>query len=124
MWGLFLLSINLLFDGLTNSTQDWIFGTFKPYTGQQMMVAQNALSTALTVGWLFMSPYLGSTGLGSWLGMDLQAGQGEFAQAWAFLQRHPEVGWDVLGFAACGAFGQLFICESRVPHPWSRFALR
>ena len=111
VWGLFLLSINLLFDGLTNSTQDYIFGTFKPYTGQQMMVAMNTLSTALTVGWLFVSPWLGSTDLGAWLGLDFRAGQGEFGQALAFLQRHPSVGWDVLGFAACGAFGQLFICK-------------
>ncbi|KAI9686412.1 MAG: UDP-galactose transporter [Bathelium mastoideum] len=111
LWGLSLLGINLLFDGLTNSTQDYIFGTFQPFTGQQMMVAQNVLSTALTAAWLLLSPYLGQTmGLGAWLGMDLAAaGQGEFGQAWAFLQRHPAVGWDVLGFAACGAFGQLFI---------------
>lgn len=123
MWGLFLLSINLLFDGLTNSTQDYIFGTFRPYTGQQMMVAMNTLSTALTVGWLFVSPWLGSTGLGAWFGLDFRAGQGEFGQAWGFLQRHPAVGWDVLGFAACGAFGQLFICEFfslEVPERWVR----
>ncbi|KAL9094553.1 MAG: hypothetical protein Q9165_003112 [Trypethelium subeluteriae] len=121
LWGLFLLSINLLFDGLTNSTQDYIFGTFRPYTGQQMMVAQNTLSTALTVGWLFVSPSLAGSGLGSWLGLDLQAGQGEFGQAWAFLQRHPAVGWDVLGFAACGAFGQLFICEFASNACWHCF---
>ena len=31
-WGLLLLGINLLFDGLTNSTQDYINSAFAPYT--------------------------------------------------------------------------------------------
>ncbi|KAK5150998.1 hypothetical protein LTR04_006679 [Oleoguttula sp. CCFEE 6159] len=110
-WGLLLLSINLLFDGLTNSTQDYIFTAFKPYTGPQMMCAQNIMSTALTVTYLLLSPYLATTGFGAYLGMELGNGGGEFGQALKFVTRHPSVGWDVLGFAACGAVGQLFICE-------------
>ncbi|TKA66720.1 UDP-galactose transporter 1 [Cryomyces minteri] len=108
-WGLLLLSINLLFDGLTNSTQDYIFTAFKPYTGPQMMCAQNIMSTALTVTYLLLSPYLATTGFGAYLGMELGKGGGEFGQALNFVTRHPSVGWDVLGFAACGAVGQLFI---------------
>nr|POE64148.1 udp-galactose transporter like 1 [Quercus suber] len=37
LYGLMLLGINLLFDGLTNSTQDDIYARFRPYTGKQMM---------------------------------------------------------------------------------------
>ena len=33
----------------------------------------------------------------------------ELSSAISFLQRHPSVLYDVLGFAACGAVGQLFI---------------
>ncbi|KAK0748646.1 UAA transporter family-domain-containing protein [Apiosordaria backusii] len=87
-WGMLLLGINLLFDGLTNSTQDYIFGTYQPYTGPQMMAANNLLSGALTGGYLVLSPWLVSTGLGRW---------------------YPGVWRDVLGFAVCGCVGQVFI---------------
>ena len=43
--GLFLLGVNLLFDGLTNTVQDHIFSTFRAFTGPQMMCAQNIMST-------------------------------------------------------------------------------
>jgi solute carrier family 35 (UDP-galactose transporter), member B1 len=109
LWGLFLLSINLLFDGLTNSTQDYIFQTYKPYSGPQMMCAQNLINTLLTTSYLLLAPFLGTTGLGVWLGID---GGNEFRDALAFVGRHPMVGWDVLGFAACGAVGQVFICKA------------
>ena len=117
-WGLFLLSVNLLFDGLTNSTQDHIFATFKPFTGPQMMCAQNILCTVLTVSYLLLSPYLAFTGVGSYLGVDDNGGGGELGNAIAFVARHPSVGWDVLGFAACGAVGQVFICEYLPPFPF------
>ncbi|KAI0603028.1 UAA transporter [Biscogniauxia sp. FL1348] len=108
-WGLLLLGINLLFDGLTNSTQDYIFGAFRPYSGPQMMCANNLMSTAVTAGYLALSPWLVHTGLGSWFGMDAAGGAGEFAEALDFMARHPSVWADVLGFAACGAVGQVFI---------------
>ena len=106
-WGLLLLSINLLFDGLTNSTQDHIYKAYKPYTGQQMMCALNMLSTMLTSTYLFISPYLQHTPVGLFFGMQA----GELQQAVDFISRHPSVGWDILAFAACGALGQVFICE-------------
>ena len=99
-WGLLLLSINLLFDGLTNSTQDHIFSTFRPYTGPQMMVAQNLLSTILTVGYLFVSPYLPPS---------LSPSPNELSSAISFIRAHPAVGTDILGFCLCGAVGQIFI---------------
>ncbi|KAJ9637225.1 UDP-galactose transporter [Coniosporium tulheliwenetii] len=107
-WGLLLLGINLLFDGLTNSVQDHVFATWRRYTGPQMMCAQNLLSTALTLNYLFVSPYVARTGLGAWLGMQA-SGAGELGEALAFVRRYPQVGWDVLAFAGCGAIGQIFI---------------
>lgn len=106
--GLFLLGVNLLFDGLTNTVQDQIFGTFKGFTGPQMMCAQNIMSTALTVSYLLVSPYIAGTPLGSWLGLS-PTGNGELSDALTFVTTYPSVGWDVLGFAACGAVGQVFI---------------
>jgi len=110
LYGLMLLGINLLFDGLTNSTQDDIYSRFRPYTGQQMMCALNIISTSLTSSFLLLSPYLTYTPIGAYIGMDLK-GAGELQDALAFIQRHPAVGWDILGFAACGALGQVFICK-------------
>lgn len=117
LYGLLLLGINLLFDGLTNSTQDYIFSSFRPYTGPQMMCANNLLNTLLTVGYLGVSPYLAHTGIGEWVGLDLTAGGkgGEVGAALAFMGRHPAVWRDVLGFAVCGAVGQVFICEFFYP---------
>ncbi|CAK7268774.1 UDP-galactose transporter [Sporothrix epigloea] len=126
-WGLLLLGINLLFDGLTNSTQDYIFEAFRPFSGPQMMCANSLMQTAVTGAYLLViSPWLVHSGVGAWLGaVDEVAatassassssgiwgslGSGELAAALSFLQRHPAVWRDVLGFAACGAVGQIFI---------------
>ncbi|KJZ78933.1 hypothetical protein HIM_01706 [Hirsutella minnesotensis 3608] len=108
-WGLLLLSINLLFDGLTNSTQDYIFQSFRPYSGPQMMCANNVMSTLVTASYLVASPFLVATGVGEWLGMDVAGSAGELSAALGFMARYPSVWKDVLGFAACGAIGQVFI---------------
>jgi UDP-galactose transporter B1 len=108
-YGLVLLGINLLFDGLTNSTQDDINATFKPYSGQQMMCALNTMQTIITSLFLLLSPYIALTGLGSYVGMGNNAG--ELYGALAFYEKHPAIFYDVLGFAVCGAVGQLFICK-------------
>lgn len=110
MLGLALLGVNLLFDGLTNSTQDHIYKAFRPYTGQQMMCGLNILSTALTTVYLLIEPLLAATSLGAFFGMNADAG--ELSRALAFVSKHPSVQWDILGFAACGALGQVFICKS------------
>lgn len=115
LYGLMLLGINLLFDGLTNSTQDDIYARFRPYSGQQMMCALNLMSTALTSCYLLLSPYLAQSGWGTYVGIDSR-GAGELHEAISFMQRHPAVAWDILGFAACGALGQVFIC--RYPLQW------
>lgn len=111
-WGLLLLGINLLFDGLTNSTQDYVFRAFAPYSGPQMMVANNVMATLVTGGYLVLSPWLAGTAAGRWLGVDdVGGGMGELGAALGFLARYPAVWRDVLGFSACGAVGQVFICE-------------
>lgn len=106
--GLFLLGVNLLFDGLTNTVQDHIFGTFKGFTGPQMMCAQNIISTVLTVAFLLTSPFIAATPIGPLLGLSAQNG-GELKEALNFITTYPAVGWDVLAFSACGAIGQVFI---------------
>jgi len=111
-WGLLLLGVNLLLDGLTNTTQDHIFTAFRPYSGPQMMCATNMLATLLTSVYLAVSPAAAATPLGAYFGLDLSSASGaggESAAAVAFLRRHPAAWVDVLGFAACGAVGQLFI---------------
>ncbi|KAI7081968.1 hypothetical protein KC356_g8753 [Hortaea werneckii] len=105
-YGLLLLSINLLFDGLTNSTQDDIYARFRPYTGAQMMTALNLLSTGLTTAYLLLSPYILPL-------LNLSAGDADAADelttALAFLQSHPPVLRQILGFALAGGVGQIFI---------------
>ncbi|PYH43258.1 UDP-galactose transporter HUT1 [Aspergillus saccharolyticus JOP 1030-1] len=114
MWGIFLLFINLLLDGLTNTTQDHVFTspqTYTRFTGPQMMVAQNVLSTLLTSGYLLVMPHLSATGLlHNLLPFPIPPStETELTGAIGFLSRHPEALKNVLGFAACGAIGQLFI---------------
>ena len=125
LYGLMLLGINLLFDGLTNSTQDDIYARFRPYSGQQMMCALNVMATTITSVYLLLSPYIAHTGIGHYVGMDLTKSAGELQDALAFISRHPAVGWDILGFAACGALGQVFICKPSLflplPPPSSLF---
>ncbi|KAI9795179.1 MAG: UDP-galactose transporter [Peltula sp. TS41687] len=111
--GLTLLAINLLFDGLTNSTQDYIFATFRAFTGPQMMCVQNLLNTCLTAAYMFLlQPFLARRGVSSVLGMNLATD--EYHDAMAFIARNPEVRRDILSFAACGAVGQIFISENKV----------
>ena len=76
-----------------------------------MMCANNLMSLALMSVYLVVEPWVGSTELGRWVGMGNGNGGGELVQALAFMKRHPGVWWDVLGFAACGAVGQVFICK-------------
>jgi len=72
-----------------------------------MMVAQNILSTFLTASYLLLSPYFPPSLL-SLLSLS-PAATSELSSSLTFLQRHPAVITDVLGFAACGAIGQIFI---------------
>ncbi|KAI5813091.1 UAA transporter [Pyronema omphalodes] len=94
IYGMGLLLTNLLFDGLTNTIQDNIFEKAPKGTvsGPQMMAALNSLSSVLTGAYLLLNPW--ST---------------ELSDAMAFVEAYPKVGLDILGFALCGALGQVFI---------------
>lgn len=108
VWGLILLGINLLFDGVTNATQDHIFSSFKPYSGPQMMCAHNLTATLLTTLYLVLQPYIAPTPIGQYVGMKA-GGPYELSSALDFIQRHPQVGRDILLFSIFGAIGQIFI---------------
>lgn len=111
IYGLSLLGINLLFDGLTNSIQDHIFSSPSRYgklSGPQMMIVSNAFSTLYMTFYLFLTPCIPT----SYLPSIAHGATSELASATAFLRRHPNVLNDILGFAACGAIGQLFIFET------------
>lgn len=93
LWGLFLLTMNLCIDGLTNATQDQIFAKFHHLvSGQHMMFYMNALGSILSAGYLILNPY-----------------NHELQQALSFCQEHPAVIRDILLFGFCGAVGQCFI---------------
>ncbi|KIX08088.1 uncharacterized protein Z518_02743 [Rhinocladiella mackenziei CBS 650.93] len=109
IYGLTLLGINLLFDGLTNTVQDHIFQSPSRYgktSGPQMMVILNLLGTVLMSVYLLATPYIPEPFVPSFAKMSQTH---ELATALSFLIRHPAAFYDVLGFAACGAIGQLFI---------------
>ncbi|KAK6534190.1 UDP-galactose transporter [Arthrobotrys megalospora] len=93
LYGLLLLSINLLLDGVTNSTQDHMFATSGGLvTGPQMQCGLNLVSSLLTAGWLVVNPW-----------------SSELTDAIGFMRENPNVVGDVMGFALCGAVGQVFI---------------
>jgi solute carrier family 35 (UDP-galactose transporter), member B1 len=102
--GLTYLLINLLLDGLINSTQDQIFSQFKP-TGQQMMLFINVfstlISTTLSILPLPYIPVIHPSTSGSELGYAIE-----------FIRTHPGVLTPLLQFALTGALGQLFIFET------------
>ncbi|KAG0353612.1 UAA transporter [Gamsiella multidivaricata] len=90
LYGLFLVAINLTLDGITNSTQDQIFHSFK-VSGQQMMCYMNLFMSGYMTLWL-LNPY-----------------NSEFANAISFCQTHPAIIKDIIMFSLCGALGQCFI---------------
>ncbi|KAL8967366.1 MAG: hypothetical protein Q9183_002954, partial [Haloplaca sp. 2 TL-2023] len=88
---------------------DEIFTTYRPYSGPQMMVAQNILSTLLTTAYLLLSPIIAThTSLFSLLSIP-QTSANELSSAVDFVRANPAVGKDILLFALCGAVGQIFI---------------
>lgn len=96
VWGLCLLSINLLADGFVNSTQDQIFAGNKELTGPQMMLGFNLCSTVLTTIYLVVTYFLPSS-------------SSEVTKVLQFIQLHPRILLDILAFAVSGAIGQIFI---------------
>ncbi|KAK0537384.1 UDP-galactose transporter [Tilletia horrida] len=117
LFGLLLLTGNLLADGATNSTQDEIFANYA-LSGPQMMLAMNAFSAMLLTASLLvpdLSALLGSIPvLASVLGASSKGAvaSNELGTALAFIHRHPEVLRDILAYALAGALGQIAIFET------------
>ncbi|CAB46704.1 ER uridine diphosphate-glucose transmembrane transporter Hut1 [Schizosaccharomyces pombe] len=86
--GLLLLFFNLLMDGITNTTQDKVFGKYK-LSSVTMMIAVN-LGIACLNGLYLISPFCNQ-------------------QPLSFINRHPSILKDMLLFACTGSVGQLFI---------------
>nr|CAG8513096.1 7242_t:CDS:2 [Entrophospora candida] len=91
LYGIMLLSTNLIIDGITNSSQDQIFNKYK-ISGQQMMFYMNFFSGILMLLWMGFLPW-----------------NNELINALNFCQLYPEVLYDILLFSLCGALGQCFI---------------
>ncbi|KAF8319036.1 hypothetical protein DL93DRAFT_2075331 [Clavulina sp. PMI_390] len=114
LWGIFLLLINLLIDGATNSTQDEIFARYKHINGQQMMFWLNLFASLLTSSLISLplppipiihpSPAKVS-GAGGVTATEL-------VSAIRWIREHPDVLKPLANFAITGAMGQLFIFET------------
>ncbi|KAI3635741.1 hypothetical protein MIR68_006379 [Amoeboaphelidium protococcarum] len=98
VYGLVLLAINLLLDGVTNSTQDNIFSRYKEVNGAHMMFYMNLISS------LLMSLYLGA--VTPIMNAD---GSNALLEALKFLSTYPDSVVDVVIFGFFGSVGQLFI---------------
>ncbi|EPX75213.1 uridine diphosphate-N-acetylglucosamine transporter Hut1 [Schizosaccharomyces octosporus yFS286] len=87
--GLALLFFNLFMDGITNTTQDKVFGKYK-MSSTNMMIAVNLGIASMNALYL-LSPFSNQR------------------EALTFLQAHPPVVRDIVLFAITGSIGQLFI---------------
>lgn len=91
LYGLFLLLINLLIDGATNSWQDKMFIDHRLY-GPQMMFWMHFFCSTFLLGYLILNPFTN-----------------ELSSAVAFARSFPSVMGDVVLFGLCGALGQVFV---------------
>ncbi|KAI8896141.1 UAA transporter [Globomyces pollinis-pini] len=91
LYGILLLTINLLIDGAINSKQDQMFHTHK-VQGTTMMLIMNSFSFVLMTLYLIVNPYTT-----------------ELTDAIAFCQLHPKIITDLFLFGIAGALGQCFI---------------
>lgn len=109
--GLGLLAINLLLDGITNSTQDNIFHHHPEVSGPEMMFKLNAVSTALTTTYLivsFCTEYFFNLQSNNEYARALLANQ--IQETLHFIENNgTRVLLDIVLFGFCGAIGQLFI---------------
>lgn len=107
--GLGLLTINLLLDGVVNSTQDQVFSLYK-LDGPQMMFFMNVFSTLLTSIALILPTSLTPSFLVPTPDSSLlEPAYNALSSALEFIATHPTVTRDILLFSLTGAIGQLFI---------------
>ncbi|CAD1811243.1 UAA transporter family protein [Candida parapsilosis] len=91
--GLAYLIGSMLLDGLTNSTQDQLFkiSLKRKFTGANLMCVLNLFIFVLTTAYLVLFQ------------------KSEISEAYQFIQRYPQLLYDIVIFAGCGAIGQVFI---------------
>ena len=119
------LTSSLFIDGLTNSTQDQIFATYKQFTGQQMMFIMAILTQFLLLPFLILPlpshpssllhhlPIPLVTHLGPQIpAAPITFAQPAFVESIQFLFSHPTAVKPLLAFACLGGLGQLFIFET------------
>ncbi|WVF66351.1 hypothetical protein IAT40_001091 [Kwoniella sp. CBS 6097] len=120
-WGLWLLVVNLLIDGLTNSTQDQIFSTYRSFTGQQMMFCMSLFTQLLLLPALLLPlpnhPLSLLSHLPTPLSSSIATSPLTFSPpailtSISFLYSHPTALAPLLAYALLGGLGQLFIFET------------
>lgn len=97
LFGLGLLTINLMIDGTINSFQDQIFHKHK-ISGQALMVFMNWFSSIFMLFYLLAGPYFPAP-----------TATAELYKAIDFCILNPQVLYDMLLFGLMGALGQCFI---------------
>lgn len=97
--GLVYLLVNLLLDGLTNSTQDAIFANSPNLSGQQLMFSLSLLSSLISLFLLLILP-VSPNSLNS------------LPSALSHLYAHPHLLPSLLQYGLSNALGQLFIFET------------
>ena len=96
-WGLVLLTVNLMIDGVTNSSQDYIFKAFR-VNGSQMMFFMNLFSSVYMVMYLgVMTPFLNGDQ------------SSDLLSAIDFSLKYPQSFVDAILFGILGSVGQIFI---------------
>ncbi|KAI5450989.1 UDP-galactose transporter [Naganishia albida] len=122
--GMSLLGVNLIIDGLTNSTQDQLFTLHPRFKGQQLMFNMSLLSLCMTLPFLVLPPHtvaLLSTILPSPLHALVADPVSHHAteslaaplfQSLQFLHEHPTALLPLFAYALLGGLGQLFIFET------------
>ncbi|OCF33109.1 solute carrier family 35 (UDP-galactose transporter), member B1 [Kwoniella heveanensis BCC8398] len=120
-WGLWLLVVNLLIDGLTNSTQDQIFSTYRSFTGQQMMFCMSLFTQLLLLPALLLPLPNHPLSLLSHLPAPLSSSVATSPLTFSppviltsisFIYSHPTAFAPLLAYALLGGLGQLFIFET------------
>ncbi|WVQ93971.1 hypothetical protein IAU59_001049 [Kwoniella sp. CBS 9459] len=120
-WGLWLLVVNLLIDGLTNSTQDQIFSAYRSFTGQQMMFCMSFFTQLLLLPALLLPLPNHPLSLLSHLPLPLSSSvatspltfsQPAILTSVSFLYSHPTALAPLVAYALLGGLGQLFIFET------------
>jgi UDP-galactose transporter B1 len=113
--GLVYLFINLVLDGLTNSTQDALFASNPSLTGQQMMFTLSVLSSLLSFSLLVLPPL--PTLVPSSFAAIIPAPQpsaslSTLSASLAHLSNNPALLPSLLQYGLTSALGQLFIFET------------